>query len=104
MNPKIKQDWIERLRSGLYAQGQRRLRRDTISEPKHCCLGVLCELAVEAGVISPSIVYGSSDVTAYGHEPYFLPKQVQEWAGIADEECSLYGGDFAHQKSLSYMN
>ncbi len=41
MDAELKTKWVEALRSGEYEQGIMYLRRDG----KHCCLGVLCELA-----------------------------------------------------------
>jgi len=38
MNKNIKMRWVKALRSGLYEQGQSKLRR----EKRSCCLGVLC--------------------------------------------------------------
>jgi hypothetical protein len=40
MDPKIKEKWIEALRSGKYEQGEGTLNKDN----KFCCLGVLCEV------------------------------------------------------------
>ena len=38
MDPEIKRQWVEALRSGKYEQGRLFLERDG----KFCCLGVLC--------------------------------------------------------------
>jgi hypothetical protein len=81
------------LRSGKYPQGKTTLHnRSYKSEltgkeiPEgFCCLGVLCELAVEAGVIaapfllseSPSFVYGDEEQERAG-----LPRKVRKWSGI----------------------
>lgn len=46
MNKDVKSQWVSALRSGEYEQGRGRLERDG----KFCCLGVLCDLAVKAGV------------------------------------------------------
>ena len=46
MNPQIKAQWVADLRSGQYEQGNGYLNADG----KLCCLGVLCEQAVKAGV------------------------------------------------------
>lgn len=51
MNPEIKAQWVEALRSGEYLQGSSHLaREDRHGVVHHCCLGVLSELAVKAGV------------------------------------------------------
>lgn len=85
MDPKIKERWVAKLRSGEYKQGTKRLHR---GDNTFCCLGILCELAVEDGVIpSPVLVpdvalhvhvyaYGAFDTQSY------LPDEVQEWSGV----------------------
>ena len=56
MKQEIKQQWITALRSGNYPQGRGYLRRiDDDGKEGYCCLGVLCELAVNAGVILPAV-------------------------------------------------
>ena len=57
MKQEIKQQWATALRSGKYAQGQAYLRND---RDEMCCLGVLSELAVEAGVIPAGTRDGQS--------------------------------------------
>lgn len=41
MDPKIKQKWVEALRSGKHTQGKQALRP---SANQYCCLGVLCDV------------------------------------------------------------
>jgi hypothetical protein len=43
MDKAIKVQWVAALRSGQYAQGYQRLRE----EDRFCCLGVLCDLAMQ---------------------------------------------------------
>lgn len=45
MTPELKAKWVEALRSGKYKQGTGRLLRAGRDGYKHCCLGVLCEVA-----------------------------------------------------------
>lgn len=52
--PSVKKLWIEKLRSDEYEQGTHCLRYNG----KYCCLGVLSDLAVKAGVVE--------DVKAFG--------------------------------------
>jgi hypothetical protein len=42
MDPTLKRQWIDALRSGKYQQGKKALRTD---ENKFCCLGVLCDIS-----------------------------------------------------------
>lgn len=51
-DPKLKQEWIDALRSGEYQRTTGTLKwmtYDGVSTPRHCCLGVLCEIAVKHG-------------------------------------------------------
>ena len=43
MDQKLKQDWVEALRSGKYKQGRRALYKPYTEA--YCCLGVLCKVA-----------------------------------------------------------
>lgn len=89
MNEEIRAEWIKRLRSGQYKQGKLRLRTsvDTMHErgmtkPNYCCLGVLCEIAVEQGIITyDGHVYNSSGSSNNS----LLPSVVVNWAGLRSE-------------------
>jgi hypothetical protein len=102
MDPSIKQEWLEALRSEQYKQGRFRLRN---LDGSFCCLGVLCDIASRHGVggwesgaklakhFGDLPVYccdkqGHSD-TAEGH----LPRAVVEWAGLNGRTVLLGGGD-----------
>jgi hypothetical protein len=78
MNPDIREEWITALLSGDYPQGKAYLHRGG----KWCCLGVLSDLAVKAGVIPPPTEHDG--VYTYGAlaEGALLPDEVSEWAGI----------------------
>jgi hypothetical protein len=99
MNESIKAQWVAALRSGEYEQGQAYLQKDG----KFCCLGVLCDLAVKAGVITVT----GGDVTAaeYGPdaETLTLPDKVMDWAGTGDSnpEVLYYGGRYDTLASLN---
>lgn len=47
MNQEVKQKWIAALRSGEYDQAYSQLKL----KDAYCCLGVLCELAIEDEII-----------------------------------------------------
>lgn len=76
MNQEIKAEWVEALRSGEYNQDTRYLR----SVNGYCCLGVLCEIAVQHEVIGKQ----GNMITRYGPDGDVstLPREVQEWAGL----------------------
>lgn len=91
MNPEVKAKWIDRLVNGNLPQTKSSLakaKRDG-TPTGFCCLGVLCELAVEAGVIPKPVVKkvdlgdGTGFVLSYDDNDSFLPQKVSEWAGIS---------------------
>lgn len=103
MNKTIAKKWIKALRSGAYEQGQDMLVTPT---DQFCCLGVLCNLAVDAGVGK----WVKGDVDSQGNEygfvvtksdasSYELPEAVRTWAGMKSEDGRL---PFIH--SLAYLN
>lgn len=83
MKKEIKERWVAALRSGNFRQAQGYLSKNG----GYCCLGVLCELAAEDGVVEK----GERDEfsTLYDEEGYVLPPAVIAWAGVEDE----YGRD-----------
>jgi hypothetical protein len=67
MKSSVKKAWVKELESGKYIQGHTHLH----SHGRHCCLGVLCEIAVKQGVIKKyEGILGRP------------PKEVIEWAGL----------------------
>lgn len=91
MNPEIKAQWVAALRSGEYWQGQGRLAAATEeSDPEisYCCLGVLCDLAVKAGVDVTVETDGSGGKTFDGGRD-FPPPKVLEWSGLEDHQWGL---------------
>lgn len=92
----VRAAWIATLRTDLFEQGTQYLGRVDLPGEKpdgarpvsYCCLGVLCELAVEAGLLSRSrpvgygsIIYAAVDNPDDGDTQH-LPVAVQKWAGI----------------------
>jgi hypothetical protein len=72
----VKKKWVEALRSGKYQQGRHALAFGG----KYCCLGVLCEVAIESGLELPS--GHSNRGRTYGEERNIstLPEEVSTWA------------------------
>jgi hypothetical protein len=93
MNPGIRAQWTAALRSGKYVQGYGQLRAGS----GHCCLGVLCDLAVQDGVVTWDGVSGAG----------FLPSEVAVWAGLVGENArdpvlmTLGDGEEAEAASLN---
>lgn len=71
MNPEIKAQWLAALRSGEYAQGRGSLKTDS---GDYCCLGVLCQLAVDQGVVD--------EYSEFCTKTSYPSGMVVEWSGI----------------------
>ena len=92
MKARIKARWVEKLRSDEFQQGQGYLRD---CGDNYCCLGVLCEIAVEEGVIAaPTISKDGGDCYTYWGESTGswaqLPPEVKAWAQF-DDDYVLFG-------------
>lgn len=88
MNTRVKRLWTAALRSGEYEQGTSGLR----VENAHCCLGVLCEVAVREGVIErfgPNVAgdysYGTGRQIGDSRTAD-LPREVVRWAGLKEAD------------------
>lgn len=107
MNPIIADRWIAALRSGKYKQTTGVLCR----EGAYCCLGVLCELAIEDGIPMEKIAqmaYGSTGADSEFYEFEVLPAIVRTWAGMATS-VGGYGTDadmdiIQNTHTLAYRN
>lgn len=113
--------WIEALRSGEYTQGKGMLERTTLEfsddtvigeittgmaksvvKTTHCCLGVLCDVAIKNGLDSlwvdrrdkkQVMAYGGRFDTAFGTSKAmsYLPPEVMEWIGFNDNNPTMIG-------------
>lgn len=82
--------WISALRSGRFKQGRGALKvvQDGVAE--HCCLGVLCELAVEAGVkVDVKGPFGPEGYVLFDESSGTLPNSVRLWAGLGSVDPLL---------------
>jgi hypothetical protein len=108
VNAEVKQQWLDALRSGEYEQTRGRLRRGMPLDPEdlddgynagYCCLGVLCDLAVKAGVTQlheerpfegsdyeneRNYVSYSYGVSESRKDSSVLPPEVVKWAGLGN--------------------
>lgn len=76
MNPEVKEKWLNELRKPDARQTKKVLKSDM----GECCLGVLCRIAVDEGVIdSPTEKDG---IYFFDGEFMTLPSRVGEWAGL----------------------
>lgn len=91
MNLEVKAKWLEALRSGKYKQGVGSLKQLHEDEIKHCCLGVLCDLARLEGIV---IETTNTEVYSFesDNESQYLypPTAVYKWAGLTDDEAKPY--------------
>ena len=112
MNKEIKALWISALLSGDYKQTTGALcRTDESGNESYCCLGVLTELAVEAGVIKPGtnveVLRGSIRKYADGSSAFqslVLPRSVMHWAGLRTEAGEYQDPDRELRDALSSDN
>jgi hypothetical protein len=94
MNPEVKVLWVPALRSDKFKQGQGTLIQiNEDEETLYCCLGVLCVLAIKAGVKGLRL---SSDALSFEEQDFdteewtrcgagTLPHAVQKWASLDDD-------------------
>lgn len=109
MKTEIAELWADALESGEYVKQQGALVRPSSGPgggPAYCCLGVLCHLAVAAGV--PGLSEGKREFIAYGErEGGGLPRAVQDWAGVGTKvgampTNSMYNGEI--YRTLTMLN
>lgn len=81
--------WVDALRSGKFDQTQQFLGRPGVDGGKDqmCCLGVACEVAIEAGLpVERKLTTGIVTRFAYGCDGYTddkeLPWPVAQWFGL----------------------
>lgn len=107
MNPEIKSQWLAALRGDGYTQGRGTLTKKTPGGLRHCCLGVLCSLAVEAGVPVPVTPYMDYQI-AYDGNTSVLPDIVMDWAGLTRSNPAILSDmetDFRYENfTLTDMN
>ena len=104
MKADIAEKWVAALCSGEIEQTTTALGR---VDGTRCCLGVLCDIAVEDEVI-PAPIVGASDFSAllhYGSQKDhdndglsggYLPTVVQEWAGMKTQAGHIDTKDGTH--------
>jgi hypothetical protein len=122
MNPAIKAQWVAALRSGYYQQSKHTLR----SAVGFCCLGVLCDLAVQQGIASWSepadedpigdknVIPGvqacitkATDLYEEEVEMGILPVAIQTWASLnRGNPCITFQPDDDKQgdQHFTYLN
>lgn len=104
MKRDIKDRWVAALRSKKFKQARGALRRNGWGEGESfCCLGVLCELAREEGVVERARDGYVDPFNEYDYASGVLPGAVKRWAGI-DTQKGYFGNDGYNRKSLAKIN
>lgn len=105
-NKEVIEKWVAALESGDYPQTQGALNTtDDDGNHSYCCLGVLCELAADEGLIEPADHYGAYAYTEYGVEYMeggVLPPPVRGWAGLRYSNPDVAVND--ERRSLTALN
>jgi len=96
MDENIKADWATNLREAGLKQG--RLRLYSKENDSFCCLGVLCEMARAEGVVT--LKDGTYISKNSKRCQTYLPKSVQEWAGLTNRNPLPSG----HDLTLARLN
>lgn len=98
MDKRVKKLWVKALKSGKYKQGQGYLATDD----GHCCLGVLCDLAVKEGVLKPPRLSKDHDCRVFGKASiYLLPPKVAHWAKLKHQDPPI---DHVKYTKLTHAN
>jgi hypothetical protein len=107
MNSKIKEAWVNALRSGKYEQGSDRLR----GVDGFCCLGVLCDIYAQEHNTewefrgNEETNLQPMDYWYYGGESEFLPKSVMDWAELKINNPQLFVDDEEEESFyVSHLN
>lgn len=106
VNKQVIRQWVADLRSGEYQQGRGGLCVIQGDDRWFCCLGVLMEQAVKAGVQRPRVDYlsGSYPVDDYpSGERSSLTEVVASWSGLGVSDPKVDFGDNEHI-NLSFAN
>lgn len=98
MNQEVKILWVNALRSGNYKQTKKALADSN----GYCCLGVLCDLAIQNGLsIDVKENYNLGTIQYDGNENY-LPESVQQWAELLENPEAI--DNSGNEEYLSILN
>ena len=101
MKKEVAKKWVKALRSGKYKQGYGYLKQlNSKNQPRHCCLGVLCELyndTMKKNHKKTLKVVQGIDITTFNNKSDILPTVVAKWAGIKNNS-----GTFSYEAEDKY--
>ena len=91
MNKEIADKVVKELRNGNNKQGKGSLRN---FEDEFCCLGVMCMIAVEEGIIKKPRKNTKTGEYEFGEDKKTgtLPQAVVEWAGVKSAYVAIPDG------------
>lgn len=101
MDAEIAKQWVERLKSGKDTKGAGGLSVIVKGAQQDCCMGVLCKMAIEAGVpvtVTKTQQKYNEEVTEieYDGKDCYLPESVRKWASMKSKKgCFSHSGDEA---------
>lgn len=93
MKQTVKRKWVSALRSGEYKQTKGKIRNGNQYGMTYCCLGVLSDLAVKAGVCTQKEAFCGNE--------HVLAVKVMNWAGLELPNPEIPHIDHAR---ISYLN
>jgi hypothetical protein len=103
MKKSVMKKWVAALRSGKYKRGTKYLKQERDGVVKHCCLGVLCEVAkvnwLEIWNDERTCTYQDSENGEFAA----VPEHVQEFSGLKDS-LGHFQDVSNRDRSLSRMN
>ena len=79
--------WVKALRSRKYEQGVAGLNSD---DKRYCCLGVLCEVAMQNGLSLTKDDDTDSEWVEYDGDAEQLPQSVADWVGLDSKIGSMH--------------
>jgi len=98
MTPELKRKWIKALRSGEYRKSTAVLKRFfRTTEPRHCCIGVLCELVKDDFEDAKNLIQRRPDFG--GHASRTSVGAIMDFRTLGHVGLSN-----EHQKTLTNMN
>ena len=105
MNKAVMEALVKALQSEKYIQCTSVLSKaETEHSPQqHCCLGVLCQIAVEAGAVPAPTEFRDGNlgiVLSWEGAKDILPDSVKAWAGLRSNTGQRSGGEL----SLAMLN
>jgi hypothetical protein len=101
MRKDVKDKWVEVLNSGKHHQIRLFL---ATNDGGRCALGVLADLAVEAGVVARYNFPPGNEKRyslTYGNYTFSLPPAVHRWAEITERDAQIIMGMNESGKSFS---